>query len=63
MYDCLNGVNTNICKIVALFFADDGIIMMHVTTRSKRKHTSTDRHIAEVWTQYKQKKKQHTDIQ
>ena len=28
MYDCLNGVNTNICKIVALFFADDGIIMM-----------------------------------
>ena len=28
MYDCLNGINTNFCKIVALFFADDGIIMM-----------------------------------
>ena len=28
MYDCLNGINTNICKIVALFFADDGIILM-----------------------------------
>ena len=28
MYDCLNGINTNICKIVALFFADEGIIMM-----------------------------------
>ena len=28
MYDCLNGINTNICKILALFFADDGIIMM-----------------------------------
>ena len=28
MYDCLNGINTNICKIVALFFADNGIIMM-----------------------------------
>ena len=27
MYACLNGINT-ICKIVALFFADDGIIMM-----------------------------------
>ena len=28
MYDCLNGINTNICKIVALFFADDGISLM-----------------------------------
>ena len=28
MYDCLNGINTNICKIVALFFAEDDIIMM-----------------------------------
>ena len=28
MYGCLNGINTNFCKIVALFFADDGIIMM-----------------------------------
>ena len=28
MYDCLNGIQTNICKIVAIFFADDGIIMM-----------------------------------
>ena len=28
MYECLNGINTNIWKIVALFFADDGIIMM-----------------------------------
>ena len=28
MYDFLNGINTNICKIVTLLFADDGIIMM-----------------------------------
>ena len=28
MYDCLNGINTKICKIVALLIADDGIIMM-----------------------------------
>ena len=28
IYDCLNGINTNICKIVALFFVDDGIIMI-----------------------------------
>ena len=28
MYTCLNGINTNICKIVALFFADDGRILM-----------------------------------
>ena len=28
MYDCLNGINTNICKIVPPFFANDGIIMM-----------------------------------
>ena len=35
MYDCLNGINTNICKIVALFFADDGIIMMHYKKQEK----------------------------
>ena len=28
MYDCLNGINKNICKTVAFFLADDGIIMM-----------------------------------
>ena len=28
MYDCLNGIQTNIRKIIALFFSDDGIIMM-----------------------------------
>ena len=28
MYSCLNGIHTNICKIVALFFADDGMILM-----------------------------------
>ena len=28
MYSCLNGINTNICKIVALFFADAGMILM-----------------------------------
>ena len=28
LYDNLSGVNTNICKIVALFFADDGMILM-----------------------------------
>ena len=28
MYTCLNGINTNICKIVSLFFADDGMMLM-----------------------------------
>ena len=28
MYSRLNGINTNICKIVALSFADDGMILM-----------------------------------
>ena len=28
MYSCLNRIHTNICKIVALFFADDGMILM-----------------------------------
>ena len=28
MYDCFDGIKSNICKIVALFFADDGIILM-----------------------------------
>ena len=28
MYDCFDGIKCNICKIVALFFADDGIILM-----------------------------------
>ena len=28
LYDCFDGIKSNICKIVALFFADDGIILM-----------------------------------
>ena len=28
MYDCFDGIKSIICKIVALFFADDGIILM-----------------------------------
>ena len=35
MYTCLNGINTNICKIVALFFADDGIILMQTLQEAK----------------------------
>ena len=35
MYTCLNCINTNICKIVALFFADDGIIMMQSLQKSR----------------------------
>ena len=27
LYDNLSGVNTNICKIVALFFADDVVVV------------------------------------
>ena len=28
LYENLDGLKTNICKIVALFFADDGMIIM-----------------------------------
>ena len=28
MYTCLSGINTNICTILALFFADNGMILM-----------------------------------
>ena len=35
MYPCLNGINTNICKIVALLFADDGMILMQTPHESK----------------------------
>ena len=35
MYTCLNGINTNICKIVALFFADDGTILMQTLQEAK----------------------------
>ena len=28
MYDCLDAIQTNICKLVALFFGDDGLILM-----------------------------------
>ena len=28
MYDCFDGIESNICKIVALLFADNGIILM-----------------------------------
>ena len=30
-----SGINTNICKIVALFFADDGMILMHTLQEAK----------------------------
>ena len=29
LYDNLSGINTNICKIVALFFADDGMTLAY----------------------------------
>ena len=35
MYTCLSGINTNICKIVALFFADDGMILMKTLQEAK----------------------------
>ena len=35
LYDNLSGVNTNICKIVALFFADDGMILMQSLRETK----------------------------
>ena len=35
MYTCLSGINTNICKIVALFFADDGMILMQTLQEAK----------------------------
>ena len=35
LYDNLSGVNTNICKIVALFFADDGMIVMQSLRETK----------------------------
>ena len=35
MYTCLNGINTNICKIVSLFFADDGMILMRTLQEAK----------------------------
>ena len=36
MYSCLNGINTNICKIVALFFADDGMILMQTLQEAEK---------------------------
>ena len=35
LYTCLNGINTSICKIVALFFADDGLILMQTLQEAK----------------------------
>ena len=35
MYTCLNGINTHICKIVALFFADDGMLLMQTLQGDK----------------------------
>ena len=35
MYTCLNGINTNICMIVALFFADDAMILMRTQQEAK----------------------------
>ena len=36
MYSCLNGINTNICKLVALFFADDGMILMQTLQEAEK---------------------------
>ena len=36
MYSCLNEINTNICKIVALFFADDGMILMQTIQEAEK---------------------------
>ena len=36
MYSCLNGINTNICKIVALFFSDDGMILMQTLQEAEK---------------------------
>jgi len=35
MYEKLDGINTEICKIVALFFADDGLILMQSLKEAK----------------------------
>ena len=35
LYDNLSGVKTNICKMVALFFADDGMILMQSLRETK----------------------------
>ena len=35
MDTCLNGINTKICKIVALYFADDGMILMQTLPEAK----------------------------
>ena len=35
MYTCLNGINTNICNIVALLFADVGMILMQTLQEAK----------------------------
>ena len=40
MYTCLSGINTNICKMVALFFADDGMILMQTLQEAKRKYSN-----------------------
>ena len=35
MYTCLSGINTNICNILALFFADGGMIWMQTLQDDK----------------------------
>ena len=35
IYTCFNGININICKIVVLFFADDGMILMQILQEAK----------------------------
>ena len=35
MYTCLSGINTNICKIVALFIEDNGMIMIQTLQEAK----------------------------
>ena len=45
-YDNLSGVNTNICKIVALFFADDGMILMQ-SLRERKESIQVLMNIAE----------------
>ena len=36
MYSCLNGINTNICKIVALFIAGNGMILMQTLQEAEK---------------------------
>ena len=35
MYTCLSGINTDMCKVVTLFFADDGMTLMQTLQEAK----------------------------